>query len=196
MPLTITDQVAQLLPQKTRFSLFSKSGGWLRGCADGINLYFTLDGWRLMLKIKAKCELHLWTQEPRMRLFLVLLPAEFWSYGFLQGCSLFKIRILLDLDEGSMRKCAWNIVMLRSLRLGAFWSAKVHSEHSQVHMVGLLEALLIAKVFRSISVHRVVETFFVESAHNSEWRIVVEWWGQPLGSFHVDHGGICLATPA
>ena len=75
-----------------------------------------------------------------------------------------------------MRKCAWYIVIVGSLCLAAaFPSVEVQREHSQVHMLVLKLLLIVKNVEIYFSAQRVVETFFAESAHNSERRIVVEW---------------------
>ena len=136
---------------------------------------------------KGKCRWH-------KSCFLLQMAGAHWSKskGF-NKAALFKLQILYELKEASMRKCAWYIVIVGSLCLLAFSSVEVQSEHSQVHMLVLKLLLIVKNVEIYFSAQRVVETFFAESAHNSERRIVVEWWGRPLGSFHVDHGGICLA---
>ena len=66
LPIDQVDQVdhQQLLPQKkTRFSLFAKSWGVTLtqggGSGDCINLDFSSDDWRLLIEIRAKCELYL-----------------------------------------------------------------------------------------------------------------------------------------
>ena len=153
------------------------------------------------LKSEQWCELYLWTPKlkqihPR---YFGFLEVSSWRLLHLQGGSLFKIQIVQELDEASMRKCAWYIVILRSLWLGAFSSVKVQSEHSQVQMVVLQHwstpgsyLLRSVPVFTVNTVWLRKRNVFVESANNSEWIIVVEWWGRPLESFHVDHGGICL----
>ena len=50
--------------KKTRFSLFAKSWGVTLtqggGSGDCINLDFSSDDWRLLIEIRAKCELYLW----------------------------------------------------------------------------------------------------------------------------------------
>ena len=74
-----------------------------------------------------------------------------------------------------MRKCAWYIVIVGSMCLVAFSSVEVQREHSQVHMLVLKLLLIVKSVEIYFSAQRVVETFFAESAHNSERRIVVEW---------------------
>ena len=66
LPIDQVDQVVhqQLPPQKkTRFSLFAKSWGVTLtqggGSGDCINLDFSSDDWRLLIEIRAKCELYL-----------------------------------------------------------------------------------------------------------------------------------------
>ena len=66
-------------------------------------------------------------------------------------------------------------MIVGSLCLRAFSSVEVQSEHSQVHMLVLKLLLIVKNVEIYFSAQRVVETFFAESAHNSERRIVVEW---------------------
>ena len=66
-------------------------------------------------------------------------------------------------------------MIVGSLCLAAFSSVEVQSEHSQVHMLVLKLLLIVKNVEIYFSAQRVVETFFAESAHNSERRIVVEW---------------------